>query len=59
MSNSTLIKFADDITVIGLIIDVDESDYCNEIEMLVKWSMDNNLILIVDETIGMIVDFKK
>ena len=50
MPNSTLIKFADDITVIGLIIDDDESDYRNEIELLVKWSNDSNLILNVDKT---------
>ena len=30
MPNTTLIKFADDITVIGLIVNDDESDYHNE-----------------------------
>ena len=47
MPNSKLIKLADDITVIGLIINDDESDYHNEIELLVMWSKDNNLILNV------------
>ena len=59
MPNSTLIKFAVDITVIGLIIDDDQSDYRNECELLVKWSNDNNLILNVDKTIELIVDFRK
>ena len=46
MPNSTFIKFADDITVIGLIVNDDESDYRNEIELVVvKWSNDNNIIL--------------
>ena len=48
MPNSSLIKFADDITVIDLSIDNDECDYHNEIELLVKWSNDNSLILHVD-----------
>ena len=59
MPNSTLLKYADDITVIGMITDDDESDYRNEIELLVKWSNDNNLILAVDETKELIVDFRK
>ena len=59
MPNSTLIKFADGIIVIGLIMNDDESDYRNEIELLVKWSNDNNLTLNVDETKELIVDFRK
>ena len=59
MPNSTLIKFADDITVIGLIIDDEECDYRSEIELLVKWCNDNNLILSVDKTKVLIVDFRK
>ena len=46
-------------TVIGLIINDDESDYRNEIELLVMLSNDNNLILNVDETKELIVDFRK
>ena len=49
MRNSTLIRF-DDITVISLIVNDDESDYRNEVELLVKWSNDNNVILNVDKT---------
>ena len=54
--NSILIKFADDITVIGLIINDDESHYRNEIELLVN---DNNNILNIDKTKELIVDFRK
>ena len=59
MPNTTLIKFADDITVNGLIIDDDKSDYRNEIELLVKWSNDNKLILNVNKTKEFIVDLRK
>ena len=59
MPNSTFIKFADDISMIGLIINIKESDYHNKIELLVKWSKDNNLILNVDKTKELIVDFSK
>ena len=59
MPNSTLIKFADDITVIGLIINDDESDYRHEIELLVKWSSYDNTILNADETNELMVDFRK
>ena len=45
--------------MIGLIIYDDESDHRNEIELLVKWSNDNNLILNVDKTTELIVDFTK
>ena len=47
----------DQITVIGMIINDDESDNRNEIELLVKWSNENNLILNVDKTKELIVDF--
>ena len=50
MPNSTLIKFTDDIAVVGLIIDDDHSDYRSEIELLVKWSKDSNPVLNVGET---------
>ena len=59
MPNSTLITFADDIVVIGLIMNDDKSDYRNEIELLVNWSSDNNLVLNVDKTTELIVDFRK
>ena len=36
-----------------------EGDYRNEIELLVKWSKDNNLILHVIKTKELIVDLRK
>ena len=59
MPNSTLITFAADIAVIGLIMNDDESDYRNEIELLVNWSNDNNLVLNVDKTTKITVDSRK
>ena len=58
MPKSSLIKFADDITAVCLITNNDESDYRNEIEQLVMWNNDNSLILHVDETKEIIVDFR-
>ena len=58
MPNSMLIKYSDDITMIVLIINDDKSSYQNEIEQLVKWSKYNNLILNVDKTKQLIVDFR-
>ena len=56
---SALIKFFDDIAVICFIIEDDESNYRNEIDLLVKWCKNNNLILNIDRTKELIVDFIK
>ena len=50
MPNSTLLRYADDITVIGLTMNYDKSDNRDEIEQLVKWNKDNNIILNVEKT---------
>ena len=57
--NLSLIKCADGITVIGMIMNDDECDYRNEINLLVKLSDDNHHILDVDKTKELIVDFRK
>ena len=57
--NSRIIKFADDTTVTGLIVDDDESSYRNEVHLIVKWCNDNNLILNVNKTKELIVDFRR
>ena len=59
MPNSTLIKFADDMTLTGLVTCDDESVYRNVIELLMKWSNDNNLMLDVDKTMELFVDLGK
>ncbi|KAK3562237.1 hypothetical protein QTP86_032104, partial [Hemibagrus guttatus] len=56
---STLLKFADDTTVIGLIQDGDESAYRQEIEQLAAWCSRNNLELNTLKTVEMIVDFRR
>ena len=45
--------------MICLITNDDESDHHNEIEQLEMWSNDNNLILNVDKTTELSVDFTK
>ncbi|XP_052328000.1 uncharacterized protein LOC127909849 [Oncorhynchus keta] len=53
--DSTAIKFADDTTVVGLIIDNDETAYREE----VRDCQDNNLSLNVSKTKEMIWDYRK
>ncbi|XP_070299883.1 toll-like receptor 13 [Salvelinus sp. IW2-2015] len=44
--SNTIIKFADDTTVVGLITANDETAYREEIRDLAVWCQDNNLFLI-------------
>ncbi|PIK42482.1 hypothetical protein BSL78_20659 [Apostichopus japonicus] len=55
--NSRVIKFADDTTVTGLITNGEESGYRNEVNRLVSWCKENNLILNISKTKELIVDF--
>ena len=57
--SSTIIKFADDTTVVGLITDNDETAYREVVRDLVVWCQDNNLSLNVIKTKEMIVDYMK
>ncbi len=54
-----IVKFADNIAVVGLITNGDESAYRQEVEGLGLWCKENNLILNIDKTKEMIVDFWK
>ncbi len=54
-----LLKFADDTTLIGLIQDVDESAYRQEVKELAVWCSLNNLVLNMLKTVEMIVDFRR
>uniref|UniRef100_A0A3Q2ZZP0 Reverse transcriptase domain-containing protein n=1 Tax=Kryptolebias marmoratus TaxID=37003 RepID=A0A3Q2ZZP0_KRYMA len=54
-----IVKFADDTMVVGLITDDNDLDYREEVEQLVVWCRENSLILNVDKTKEMIVDFRK
>jgi hypothetical protein len=58
-SRSTIIKFSDDTTVVGLINNTDETAYRVEVRALGVWCQENNLSLNVSKTKEMIVDFRK
>uniref|UniRef100_A0A4W5L0P8 Reverse transcriptase domain-containing protein n=1 Tax=Hucho hucho TaxID=62062 RepID=A0A4W5L0P8_9TELE len=57
--SNTIIKFADDTTVVGLITDNDETAYREEVRDLAGWCQNNNLSLNVTKTKEMIVDYRK
>ncbi|KAI3364660.1 hypothetical protein L3Q82_011442 [Scortum barcoo] len=59
-SSNTIVKFADDTTVIGLITgDSTETAYREEVRALTSWCQDNNLHLNVSKTKELIVDFRR
>ncbi len=58
-SSTSIIKFADDTLVMGLINNNDEAAYLDEVERLTSWCQDNCLSLNVSKTKELIVDFRK
>ena len=58
-NSNTIINFADDTTVVGLITDNDETANGEEVRDLVVWCQDNNLSLNMIKTKEMIVDYRK
>ena len=54
-----IVKFADDTTVMGLILDDIDLDYREEVNHLVDWCETNNLVLNVEKTKEIIVDFRR
>ena len=56
--SNTIIKFADDTTVVGLITDNDETAYREEVRDLAIWCQDNNLSLNVTKTKELIRDYR-
>ncbi len=58
-SSTSIIKFADDTVVLGLISNNDETAYLDEVERLTSWYQDNCLSLNVSKTKELIVDFRK
>ena len=58
-NSNTIIKFAIDTTVVGLITDNDETAYREEVTDLAVWCQDNNLSLNVIKTMEMIVVYRK
>ncbi|KAI4903872.1 hypothetical protein NFI96_022133, partial [Prochilodus magdalenae] len=57
--SNSIIKFADDTTVIVLIRGDDETAYRDEVQHLAAWCDDNNLVLNTQKTKEVIVDFRK
>ena len=57
--SNTIIKFADDTTVIGLISDNDETAYREEVDRLAEWCDTNNLLLNTEKTKELIVDYRR
>ncbi len=58
-SSASIVKFADDTVVLGLINNNDETAYLGEVERLTSWCQDNCLSLNVSKTKELIVDFRK
>ncbi len=58
-SSTSIVKFADDTVVLGLINNNDEAAYLDEVERLTSWCQDNCLYLNVSKTKEQIVDFRK
>ena len=56
-NSNTIIKFADDTTVVGLIND--DTAYREEVRDLAIWCKNNNLSLNVIKTKEIIVDYRK
>ena len=58
-TSNSIIKFADDTRVVGLITKNDETAYREEVRAFRVWCQENNLTLNVNKTKEMIVDFRK
>ena len=55
----TIVKFADDTTVIGLISNNDESGYREEVQHLTAWCANNTLALNTKKSKELIMDYRK
>ncbi|KAK3519742.1 hypothetical protein QTP70_003917 [Hemibagrus guttatus] len=58
-SSNHVIKFAGDMTVVGLISKNDESEYREEVQRLTAWCKANNLSLNVEKMKEMVVNFRR
>jgi len=57
-SSNTIVKFADDTVVVGLISGNDEKAYLEEVPNLSLWCQDNSLMLNVPKAKELIVDLE-
>jgi hypothetical protein len=58
-ASNSIIKFADDTIVVGLITNNNETAYSEEVRALRVWCQEINLTLNVNKTKERIVDFRK
>ena len=58
-ASTSIIKFADDTTVVGLITNNNETAYREEVRAFRVWCQENNLSLNINKTKETIVDFRK
>jgi hypothetical protein len=58
-ASNSIIKFADDTNIVGLITNNDETAYRQKVRALALWCQENNLSLNVNKTKALIVDFRK
>lgn len=56
--SSSITRFADDTTVVGLISNSNETTYREDVQHLVAWHTDNNLLLNTCKTKEITVDFR-
>ena len=54
-----VVKFSNDTTVIGCVNNANEFVYIEEVQRLVGWCKNNNLVLNISKTKEMIIDFRK
>ncbi|KAK3548896.1 hypothetical protein QTP70_021243, partial [Hemibagrus guttatus] len=57
--SNTIVKFADDITVAGLLYKGHESAYRDEVERLTVWCRENNLLLNTSKTKELVIDYRR
>jgi hypothetical protein len=58
-ASNSIVKFADDTTVVGLITNNDETAYREEVRALGMWCQENNLSTNINKTKELILDFRK
>ncbi len=58
-SSNVIVKFADDMTVVGLITDNDETAYREEVHALTRWCQEKHLSLNINKTKELVVDFRR
>ncbi|KAI2653210.1 putative RNA-directed DNA polymerase from transposon BS [Labeo rohita] len=58
-SSNTKVKIADDTTIVGLISENNEIYYREEVQHLVEWCVDSDLVLNTTKTKEIIVDYRR